>query len=70
VAKSGSGRTGRTHLRSVELADDAIRQFSTDSIDAHATQVTQLADKHTREQYAYATGQDVNVVQDVPGRNC
>jgi hypothetical protein len=67
VAKSGSGRTGRTHLRSVELADDTIRQFNTDSIDAHATQVAHLADKHTREQYAYATGQDVNVVQDVPG---
>ena len=37
VAKSGSGRTGPTHLRSVDLADDTIRQFSTNSIDAHAT---------------------------------
>ena len=54
ATKSGSGRAGCTHLRSVELADDNIRSFSTDSIDAHATQVTQQAGTHTREQYAYA----------------
>jgi hypothetical protein len=59
-----TGRTGRTHLRGVELADDNIRSFSTDSIDAHAAQVTHRVDAHTKEQYAYATGQDVNVVLD------
>ena len=48
-------------MRSIELADDLVRTFKSDSLNAHATRVQHVVESKTVEQYAQSTGQDVGI---------
>lgn len=56
----------RTFVVSTELGDSTVRKFDSEVLQSHSILLQPTVQKHTLAHYAQATGQDIELVRNVP----